>query len=98
MEPSQPYSPEINVAECLVLEHWTRSHVLIFGNNLRNTVCGEALTFTNWLSNRLLSSIISIAISITRCNPNVETDFSNIPRFGQSRFAFIHRSKTVMSK
>lgn len=99
LEPSPPYSPESNgVAERLVQEHWTRARVLMFGTNLPNTLWGEALTFANWLRNRLPASRIGGETPITRWNPHVKTDFRNIPRFGQSGFAFIYRSKTASSK
>lgn len=99
LEPFPPYSPERNgVAERLVQENWTRARVLMFGINYPNTLCGEALSLSNWLRNRLPASRGDGAIPVKRWNPNVETEFSNIQRIGLSGFAFIYRPKTASSK
>ena len=99
LDPSPPYAHQSNgTAEKLIQELWARTRVLLFASKLPASLWAEAMNNSNWLQNRLPSSRINNNIPILLWDPSTMVEFSKVPVFGQTGFAFKYRSETLPNK
>lgn len=68
----------------------------MFGTNFHSIQRGKTLTFANWLSNRIPSSIINGIFPTEQWYPETRVNFYRVLKFGQSGF-FIYHSRTTTS-
>ena len=99
LEYSPRYAPESNgVAERFMQELGLRARVMLLSSEMDKEMWGEAMNHGNWLRNRLPSERIGGNIPILEWNPYTRVSFENIPKFGESGFAFVYRSSTAKGK
>jgi len=99
LEPSPAYAPQSNgAAERLIQEHWTRARVMLFGQNLPQTLWPEAILHANWLRNRLPSSRLKGGIPLLAWDSKLRVNYSDLLEFGSPGFSFIYYKTTAKGK